>query len=140
MKTKDLLERFEKDYREEKRKEAEDLHNAVAQVLADQRAEVQTVLYVLEMLRFEVLKEKYEQLFADFREKYAGRIRDRMRKDRAVMTWKQGNRLDARKILYPLCRRDIRACMAYVAMFVPYPFVHYVRLLVSRRAIVNYDL
>jgi signal transduction histidine kinase len=63
MKTKDLLERFEKDYREEKKKEAEELHNAVAQVLADHRAEVQTVLYVLEMLRFEILKEKYEQLF-----------------------------------------------------------------------------
>ena len=75
MKTKDLLDRFEKDYREEKRKEAEDLHNAVAQVLADHRAEVQTVLYVLEMLRFEVLKEKYDQLFSVKDEPNPGEIR-----------------------------------------------------------------
>ena len=75
MKTKDLLERFEKDYREEKKKEAEELHNAVAQVLADHRAEVQTVLYVLEMLRFEVLKEKYEQFFGAKDEPKPGEIR-----------------------------------------------------------------
>ena len=75
MKTKDLLERFEKDYREEKRKEAEELHNAVAQVLADHRAEIQTVLYVLEMLRFEVLKEKYGQLFGVKDEPKPGEIR-----------------------------------------------------------------
>ena len=53
MKTKDLLERFEKDYREEKRKEAEKLHNAIAQVLVDNKAEIQAVLYVLEMLKFD---------------------------------------------------------------------------------------
>ena len=75
MKTKALLEKFEKDYREEKRKEAEELHNAVAQVLAEHRAEVQTVLYVLEMLRFEVLKEKYEQLFGAKDEPKTGEIR-----------------------------------------------------------------
>ena len=75
MKTKALLEKFEKDYREEKKKEAEELHNAVAQVLADHRAEVQTVLYVLEMLRFEVLKEKYEQLFSTKDEPKPGEIR-----------------------------------------------------------------
>jgi signal transduction histidine kinase len=75
MKTKDLLEKFEKDYREEKKKEAEELHNAVAQVLADHRAEVQTVLYVLEMLRFEILKEKYEQLFNRKDEPKPGEVR-----------------------------------------------------------------
>ena len=75
MKTKDLLERFEKDYRDEKKKEAEELHNAVAQVLADHRAEVQTVLYVLEMLRFEILKEKYEQLFNQKDEPKPGEVR-----------------------------------------------------------------
>ena len=75
MKTKALLEKFEKDYREEKKKEAEELHNAIAQVLAEHRAEVQTVLYVLEMLRFEVLKEKYEQLFGVKDEPKTGEIR-----------------------------------------------------------------
>jgi hypothetical protein len=75
MKTKALSDKFEKDYREEKKKEAEELHNAVAQVLAEHRAEVQTVLYVLEMLRFEVLKEKYEQLFGAKDEPKPGEIR-----------------------------------------------------------------
>ena len=75
MKTKDLLERFEKDYREEKRKEAEELHNAIAQVLVDNKAEIQTDLYVLEMLKFELLKEKYSQLFGDTSESEPGEIR-----------------------------------------------------------------
>ncbi len=75
MKTRDLMERFEKDYRDEKSKEAEELHNAIAQVLADHKAEVQTVLYVLEMLRFELLKEKYGQLFGGAVDPKPGEIR-----------------------------------------------------------------
>jgi len=64
MKTKDLLEQFEKTYRQEKQKEAEELHNAIAAVLAEHQAEIQTVLYVLEMVKFELLAEKLKQLFA----------------------------------------------------------------------------
>ena len=63
MKTKDLLEQFEKTYRQEKQKEAEELHNAIGTVLAEHNAEIQTVLYVLEMVKFELLREKYGQLF-----------------------------------------------------------------------------
>ncbi|MDP4280423.1 MAG: hypothetical protein QQM50_07775 [Dehalococcoides mccartyi] len=64
MKTKDLLEQFEKTYREEKQKEAEELHNAVVAVLSEHKAEIQTVLYVLEMVKFELLEDKFKQLFA----------------------------------------------------------------------------
>ncbi|QYY58454.1 hypothetical protein [Dehalococcoides mccartyi] len=64
MKTKDLLEQFEKTYREEKQKEAEELHNALVAVLSEHKAEVQTVLYVLEMVKFELLEDKFKQLFA----------------------------------------------------------------------------
>ncbi len=64
MKTKDLLEQFEKTYREEKQKEAEELHNALVAVLSEHKAEIQTVLYVLDMVRFELLEDKFKQLFA----------------------------------------------------------------------------
>lgn len=64
MKTKDLIEQFEKAYREEKHKEAEELHNALVAVLSEHRAEIQTVLYVLDMVRFELLEDKFKQIFA----------------------------------------------------------------------------
>ncbi|KTB47830.1 hypothetical protein DEALK_06750 [Dehalogenimonas alkenigignens] len=64
MKTKDLLEQFEKTYRDEKLKEAEALHNAIAGLLSEHKAEIQTVLYVLDMVRFELLEERYRSLFA----------------------------------------------------------------------------
>lgn len=63
MKTEDLLEQFEKTYREEKQKEAEELHNALVAVLSEHKAEIQTVLYVLEMVKFELLEDKFKQLF-----------------------------------------------------------------------------
>jgi len=65
MKTKDLLEQFEKTYREEKQKEAEELHNALVAVLSEHKAEIQTVLYVLEMVKFELLEDKFKQLFTN---------------------------------------------------------------------------
>ncbi|QBX63335.1 hypothetical protein [Dehalococcoides mccartyi] len=63
MKTKDLLEQFEKTYREEKQKEAEELHNTLVAVLSEHKAEIQTVLYVLEMVKFELLEDRFKQLF-----------------------------------------------------------------------------
>ena len=73
MKTNELLEQFEKTYREEKQKEAEALHNALVAVLSENKAEIQTVLYVLDMIRFELLEDKFKQLFAT--EPKAGEIR-----------------------------------------------------------------
>jgi len=64
VRTKDLLEQFEKTYREEKQKEAEELHNALVAVLSEHKAEIQTVLYILDMVRFELLEDKFRQLFA----------------------------------------------------------------------------
>ena len=64
MKTDELLQQFEKTYREEKQKEAEGLHNALVAVLTEHKAEIQTVLYVLDMIRFELLEDKFKQLFA----------------------------------------------------------------------------
>ena len=64
MKTKDLFEQFEKTYRLEKQKEAEELHNSLVAVLSEHKAELQTVLYVLDMVKFELLEDKFRQLFA----------------------------------------------------------------------------
>ena len=64
MKLDRFIQKLEVDYAQEKAREAEELHNAVAQVIADHKAEIQTVLYVLELVKFEVLQEKYKQLFA----------------------------------------------------------------------------
>lgn len=62
---KQLLEKLEKAYQEEKNKEAEELHNALAEVLAEKQATVQTTLFVFEMLKFELLRAKYEQLMGN---------------------------------------------------------------------------
>ena len=75
MKTKDLFEQFEKTYRQEKQKEAEELHNALVAVLADHKAELQTVLYVLDMVRFELLEDRFKQLFSATPEPKPGEIR-----------------------------------------------------------------
>jgi len=64
MKTNELLEQFENTYRQEKQKEAENLHNALVAVLSEHKAEIQTVLYVLDMIRFELLEDKFKQIFA----------------------------------------------------------------------------
>ena len=63
MKTNELMGQFENTYRQEKQKEAENLHNALVTVLSEQKAEVQTVLYVLDIIRFELLEDKFKQLF-----------------------------------------------------------------------------
>jgi hypothetical protein len=59
---KKMLERFEQVYQEEKNRESEELHNALAEVIAEKKATIQNTLFVLEMLRFELLRAKYEQL------------------------------------------------------------------------------
>ena len=73
MKTNELLEQFENTYRQEKQKEAENLHNALVAVLSEHKAEIQTVLYVLDMVKFELLEDKFKQLF--FAEPKPGEMR-----------------------------------------------------------------
>jgi hypothetical protein len=59
---KKLIEQFEKSYNEQKSKECEELHNAIADILAEKKASIQNALFVLEMVRFELLRAKYEQI------------------------------------------------------------------------------
>lgn len=60
-----VVRKLEKAYVEEKEKECEELHNALAEVLATKRATVQNTLYVLELLKFELLRAKYEQIMGN---------------------------------------------------------------------------
>lgn len=57
-----VAKRLEEAYATEKTKESEELHNAIAELLREKRATVQNTLYVLEMIRFELLRAKYEEL------------------------------------------------------------------------------
>lgn len=63
MKADDLIKKFEKQYEEEKKKEGEELHNRLGGVLDELRPEIQTALYVLDIIKFELLTERYKQLF-----------------------------------------------------------------------------
>ncbi len=57
------VDRLEEEYARQKRQEAETLHNSLAEMIAEQKPSIETVLFVLEMLKFEALQDKYSQLF-----------------------------------------------------------------------------
>ncbi|GAH04033.1 unnamed protein product, partial [marine sediment metagenome] len=61
-KKEDLLLGFEKAYEQAKAKEAELLHNAFVEVMQEQKASIQNTLYVLELIRFELLEAKYKEI------------------------------------------------------------------------------
>lgn len=48
-------------YQKEKDRECEALHNAIAEVLQQQKATVQNTLFVLDLIKFELTRAKYEQ-------------------------------------------------------------------------------
>ena len=60
-----VVKKLEKAYAEEKDKECEDLHNSLAEVISTKKATVQNTLYVLELLKFELLRAKYEQIIGN---------------------------------------------------------------------------
>jgi len=59
---KKLIEQFERTYSEEKNKECQELHDAIAEILAQKKASIQNTLFVLEIVKFELLRAKYEQI------------------------------------------------------------------------------
>ena len=58
----DLLASFEKAYEQARAKEAEELHNAIGEVLNEHKASLQNSLFVLELIKFELLRAEYEKL------------------------------------------------------------------------------
>lgn len=59
-----LIEGFEKDWSEKRQELAENLHNDLVEVIAEHRPDKYTTLFVIEMIKTEVMKEEYEKLFA----------------------------------------------------------------------------
>ena len=60
-----IVKKLEKAYSEEKDKECEELHNALADVISTKKATIQNTLYVLELIKFELLRAKYEQIMGN---------------------------------------------------------------------------
>ncbi len=58
------FDRLEEEYAKQKQQEAENLHNSLAEAIAGHRPSIETLLFVLEMLRFEALQDRYYDLFA----------------------------------------------------------------------------
>lgn len=57
-----VAKRLEEAYKAEKDKECEELHNEIAELISEKKATIQNVLFVLEIIKFELLRAKYEQL------------------------------------------------------------------------------
>ena len=60
----ELITRFEEEWEEKKKQQAEELHNDLVDVLLRHKADVYTTLYVLEMLKYETLKTHYDAIMA----------------------------------------------------------------------------
>jgi len=61
-KTDGLLKSFQRAYDEARQKEQEELYDAIAEVLAEQKASIPNTLMVLELIRFELLQAKYREV------------------------------------------------------------------------------
>jgi hypothetical protein len=61
-KREDLLISFEKAYEQARAKEAEELHNAIVEVVQEQKASIQNTLFVLELIKLELLEAKYKEI------------------------------------------------------------------------------
>ena len=62
MKVENLVKGFEKVYHDEKQKECEELHNALVEVVQEHKASVQNALFVLDLIRFELMEAKYKEV------------------------------------------------------------------------------
>ena len=58
-----LVDELETKYQASKRAEAELLHNSIVATIAEHRPDAQTLLFVLEMVKFETLTSKFSELF-----------------------------------------------------------------------------
>ena len=61
-KREDLFASLEKAYEEARQKEGEELHNALVGVITEQKASIQNILFVLDIIRFELMEAKYKEL------------------------------------------------------------------------------
>jgi len=57
-----LFASLEKAYEEARTKEAEELHNALVEVIHEHKASMQNTLFVLDIIRFELMEAKYKEI------------------------------------------------------------------------------
>ena len=57
-----LFASLEKAYEEARNQEAEELHNALVEVIQEQKASIQNCLFVLDLIRFELMEAKYKEI------------------------------------------------------------------------------
>lgn len=62
MAKKDILASLEKAYEVARQREAEELHNALVEVIQEQKASVPNSLFVLELIKHELLQAKYKEI------------------------------------------------------------------------------
>lgn len=82
----------------------------------------------------DIMIDKYITLFPEFADKYARRLRSVNAKDRAINYWQSGDRRIARHLLHGHLFGNWRYSMIYLSMFLPFPFVDWIRQRISRRA------
>lgn len=58
----DLFASFEKLYEQARAKEQEELHNAIVEVISDLKASIPNTLFVLDLIRFELMEAKYKEI------------------------------------------------------------------------------
>lgn len=57
-----LFASLEKAYEEARAKEQEELHNALVEVIQEQKASLANTIFVLELIRLELLEAKYKEI------------------------------------------------------------------------------
>ena len=62
MKQGKLFASLEKTYAEAKKQEAEELHNALVEVINEHKPSIENTLYVLDIIRFELMQAKYKEI------------------------------------------------------------------------------
>jgi len=57
-----LFASLEKAYDEARKKEAEELHNALVEVIQEQKASIPNTLFVLDLIKHELMQAKYKEI------------------------------------------------------------------------------
>lgn len=86
----------------------------------------------------EVLINKFSALYPEVAEKFADQLRAVNRKDSAMDNWRKGHRKRARSLIYRDLIINPRYLLIYLAMFMPYNYIDWIRQKLFRRSIGYY--
>ena len=57
-----ILATFEKAYAKERATEAEELHNAIVEIMGEHKCSIENALLVLDLIRFSLMQAKYKEI------------------------------------------------------------------------------